>query len=181
MTEKNVNINNADEISTTDESVTTQTLADSTESITNAGEPTASVDDAHVEPTAPSPVCLPAGYLASGYYDHTSNGIEYLRPEFVGEYAETMAKLLASMKFSDFNALLKILKRSKKSTLPFEARLTAALETLPKAMMFVHRKKAPLLLVTFIKHNIDNILDDDDWDAFYRHMEAIAAYMVAEI
>ncbi len=178
MTENNMNINNADEISTNDEPVTTQPLADNTESITTAGESTAPVDDAHDEPTDPSPVHLPPDYLAHGYYAVSSNGIEYLCPEFVGEYAETMAKLLADMKPSDFNTLLKMLKRSKKSSLCFEARVTTAVELIPTAMVLVNRKKAPPLLVSFIAHNVDNIHDDDDWNAFYRHMEAIAAYMV---
>lgn len=121
---------------------------------------------------------LPAGYLADGYFATTEKGAKYLRPEFVGKYAETMATLLAGMQITDFNRLLREMKRSKKKTLPFEARLTAVSEMLPKALALVHRKKAPALLVSFIKHNLDNILDDDDWTAFYRHLEAIAGYMV---
>lgn len=125
-----------------------------------------------------APEYLPASYLADGYYATTEKGAKYLRPEFVGKYAETMATLLAGMQITDFNRLLREMKRSKKKTLPFEARLTAVSEMLPKALALVHRKKAPVLLVSFIKHNLDNILDDDDWTAFYRHLEAIAGYMV---
>ena len=108
-----------------------------------------------------TPVYLPAGYLSDGYYAITDKGAKYLRPEFVGKYAETMASLLADMK-----------------PLPFEARQTAAAEMLPKALALVHRKKAPILLVTFIKDNLDRIHDDDDWYAYYRHLEAIAGYMI---
>lgn len=157
-----------DETSNTDESVTAQILDDNTIPADNTA------DD---EATDSSPIYLPPDYLANGYYAVSNGGIEYLRSEFVGEYAEIMAKLLVDMKPSDFNALLKMLKRSKKSSLCFEARLTAAVELIPTAMVLVHRKKAPPLLVSFIKHNVDNIYDDDDWNAFYRHMEAIAAYM----
>ncbi len=88
-----------------------------------------------------------------------------------------MAALLAGMKPSDFNGLLRELKRNKKSTLPFEARQTAALELIPKALSLVNRKKAPALLVTFLKDNIDHIREDADWAAFFRFLEAIAAYM----
>ena len=125
-----------------------------------------------------TPVYLPAGYLSDGYYAITDKGAKYLRPEFVGKYAETMASLLADMKPTDLNSLLREMKRSKKKTLPFEARLTAAAEMLPKALALVHRKKAPILLVTFIKDNLDRIHDDDDWYAYYRHLEAIAGYMI---
>ena len=69
------------------------------------------------------------------------------------------------------------LKKAKKKTLPFEARLTAAAEMLPKALALVHRKKAPALLVTFIKDNLDHIRNDDDWFAYHRHLEAIGGYL----
>lgn len=124
------------------------------------------------------PVYLPADYLSEGYYATTDKGAKYLRPEFVGKYAETMASLLIGMKPTDFNGLIREMKRSKKKTLPFEARLTAAAEMLPKALALVHRKKAPALLVTFIKDNLDHIHDDEDWYAYYRHLEAIAGYMI---
>lgn len=125
-----------------------------------------------------TPVYLPADYLSSGYYATTDKGTKYLRPEFVGKYAEIMATLLADMKATDFGNLIREMKRSKKKTLPFEARLTAAAEMLPKALALVHRKKAPALLVTFVKDNLDHIHDDADWYAYYRHLEAIAGYMI---
>ena len=49
---------------------------------------------------------------------------------------------------------------------------------LPKGLALVHRKKAPALLVTFVKDNLDHIHDDADWYAYYRHLEAIAGYMI---
>jgi len=125
-----------------------------------------------------TPVYLPADYLSSGYYATTDKGTKYLRPEFVGKYAEIMASLLADMKPADFNGLLREMKRSKKKTLPFEARLTAAAEMLPKSLALVHRKKAPALLVAFVKESLDHIHDDDDWTAYYRNLEAIAGYMI---
>ncbi|OUO13807.1 hypothetical protein [Flavonifractor sp. An4] len=125
-----------------------------------------------------TPVYLPADYLSSGYYATTDKGTKYLRPEFVGKYAEIMATLLADMKATDFGNLIREMKRSKKKTLPFEARLTAAAEMLPKALALVHRKKAPALLVTYIKDNLDHLHDDDDWTAYYRNLEAIAGYMI---
>ena len=125
-----------------------------------------------------APEYLPASYLADGYYATTEKGAKYLRPEFVGKYADTIPTLITNIQITNYNPLLREMKRSKKKTLPFEARLTAVSEMLPKALALVHRKKAPALLVSFIKHNLDNILDDDDWTAFYRHLEAIAGYMV---
>lgn len=147
--------------------------------INTTGEPVTEQAPA-VDTTSTSdntPVYLPAGYLSEGYYATTDSGAKYLRPEFVGKYAEIMASLLADMKPADFNGLLREMKRSKKKTLPFEARLTAAAEMLPKALALVHRKKAPALLVTFIKDNLDHIHNDDDWTAYYRNLEAIAGYL----
>lgn len=122
---------------------------------------------------------LPANYLSSGYYATTEKGTKYLRPEFVGEYAEITASLLADMNLSDFNNLLREMKRSKKKTLPFEARQTAAAEMLPKALALVHRKKAPAFLVTFIRNNLDHIQNDDDWHAFFRCMVAISGFLAS--
>jgi hypothetical protein len=136
------------------------------------------VDTASTTQQDRTPVFLPTDYLSSGYYATTDKGTKYLRPEFVGKYAEIMASLLADMRPRDLIGLLREMKRSKKKTLPFEARLTAAAEMLPKALALVHRKKAPALLVTFIKDNLDHIHDDDDWYAYYRHLEAIAGYMI---
>lgn len=136
------------------------------------------VDTASTTQQDRAPVFLPTDYLSSGYYATTDKGTKYLRPEFVGKYAETMASLLTDMKPTDFNGLFREMKRSKKKTLPFEARLTAAAEMLPKALALVHRKKAPALLVTFIKANIDAIKTDEDWNAYFRHLEAISGYMI---
>ena len=124
-----------------------------------------------------APVRLPADYLAHGYHATTDKGATYLRPEYVGTYAQTIATQLSGMKPADFNGLLKELKRNKKSTLPFEARQTAALELIPKAMALIKRKKAPALLLEFIKCNVDAIKTDADWNAFFRHTTAIASFM----
>ena len=123
------------------------------------------------------PVYLPPDYLDVGYHAVAENGTKFLRPEFVGPYAQIMAGLLVEMKQSDFNTLLRELRRSKKRSLPFEARLTAAAEMLPKSMALVSRKKAPALLISFINENLEHIHDDDDWYAFLRFMEAIGGFL----
>ena len=124
-----------------------------------------------------TPVYLPAAYLSSGYYATTDKGTKYLRPEFVGKYAEIMATLLADMKATDFGNLIREMKRSKKKTLPFEARQTAAAEMFPKALALVRRKKAPALLAELIQTNLNAIKNDADWSAYYRHLEAIGGYL----
>ncbi len=78
-----------------------------------------------------------------------------------------------------FSRMLRDLKRAKKSTLPFEARKTAAAELLPRAIGLVHKKKAPSILTEFIKVNLAAIKTDDDWSAFYRHMNAISGFLMA--
>ena len=128
-----------------------------------------------IEPDDPE--YLPPDYLDVGYHAVAENGTKFLRPEFVGPYAQIMAGLLAEMKQSDFNTLLRELRRSKKRSLPFEARLTAAAEMLPKSMALVSRKRAPALLISFINENLEHIHDDDDWYAFLRFMEAIGGFL----
>ena len=155
---------------TTGEPVTEQAPTVDTTSTTSTSSATVTAT-----PAAPG---LPAGYLADGYYATTDKGTKYLRPEFVGKYAETVASLLVDMKLSDFFQLVREMKRSKKKTLPFEARLTAAAEMLPKALALVHRKKAPEILIDLVKQNLAAIGADEDWYAYYRHLEAIAGYMI---
>lgn len=123
---------------------------------------------------------LPAGYLEGGYHATTDKGAKYLRPEYVSDYAQKIAAALSTMKPSDFSGLLRELKRSKKRVLLFEARQTAAAEMLPKAMALHHRKKAPSLLVDFISVNLDAIQTDEEWTAFYRHLEAIQSFIIVQ-
>lgn len=148
---------------------------------TSATEQTPTADTTTVDTTTtdtPAPATLPKNYLVGGYYATTDKGAKYLRPEFVDEYARNIAASLNEMKPSDFAAMLRDMKRAKKTTLPFEARQTAAAELLPRAIGLVHKKKAPSILTEFIKANLAAIKTDDDWSAFYRHMNAISGFLV---
>lgn len=158
MIENNNTINPA-----TGEPVTEQAPAVDTTSTTQA-----------TPATAPG---LPDGYLSGGYYATTDKGDKYLRPEFVGSQAQEIAAALDPLRPSDFNALLREMKKAKKKTLPFEARQTAAAEMFPKALALVRRKKAPALLAELIQANLDAIQNDDDWFAYHRHLEAIGGYL----
>ena len=129
--------------------------------------------------TEQAPATLPAGYLSDGYHATADNGKVYLRPAYVSEYALEIAAALA-MKPSDFAALMREMKRNRSRSLPFEARQTAAAEMLPKALALVKRKKAPGLLVDFIKANAAAVKNDEDWTAFYRHLEAINGYLTIQ-
>lgn len=149
---------------------------------TSATEQTLAVDTTTVdttEETPTAPATLPKNYLVGGYYATTDKGAKYLRPEFVDEYARNIAASLTDMKPSDFVAMLRDMKRAKKTTLPFEARKTAAAELFPRAIGLVHKKKAPSILTEFIKVNLAAIKTDDDWSAFYRHMNAISGFLMA--
>lgn len=148
---------------------------------TSATEQTTPADTTTVDTTTdtPAPATLPKNYLVGGYYATTDKGAKYLRPEFVDEYARNIAASLNEMKPSDFAAMLRDMKRAKKTTLPFEARQTAAAELLPRAIGLVHKKKAPSILTEFIKTNLTAIKTDDDWSAFYRHMNAINGFLMA--
>ena len=151
------------------------------ENTTSVTEQTPTVDAITADTTTdtPAPATLPKNYLVGGYHATTDKGAKYLRPEFVDEYARNIAASLTGMKPSDFAAMLRDMKRAKKTTLPFEARQTAAAELLPRAIGFVHKKKAPSILTEFIKTNLTAIKTDDDWSAFYRHMNAINGFLMA--
>lgn len=139
----------------------------------------ASAADPEPDPAAPTAPGLPDGYLANGYYAVSEKGHKYLRSEFVGDHAEFIARNLAPMKATDFNKLLKELKRAKKTTLPYEARETAMLELVPKSIALVGRKRAPSLLTTFIRANVNHVQCDEDFSALYRHFESVGAFLVA--
>ena len=124
--------------------LTTVTSATEQTPTASATEQTLAVDTTTVdttEETPTAPATLPKNYLVGGYHATTEKGAKYLRPEFVDEYARNIAASLNEMKPSDFAAMLRDLKRAKKSTLPFEARKTAAAELLPRAIGLVHKKK----------------------------------------
>ncbi|MET0017956.1 hypothetical protein [Oscillibacter sp.] len=123
------------------------------------------------------PAALPDNYLADGYHAVTEKGVRYRRPEYVDTYARQIAALLAPMKPSDFNPMLREMKRSNKGTLPFEARQTAAYELRPAAISLVRRKRAPKILIDFIEANLAVISTDADWTAFYRHLLSIQGFM----
>ena len=150
--------------------------------VTSATEQTLAVDTTTVDTTeenTTAPATLPKNYLVGGYYATTDKGAKYLRPEFVDEYARNIAASLTGMKPSDFAAMLRDMKRAKKTTLPFEARQTAAAELLPRAIGLVHKKKAPSVLTEFVKANLAAIKTDEDWSAFFRHMNAINGFLMA--
>ena len=145
---------------------------------TTTGEPvTTQAPTVQIDNT---PGKLPDGYLANGYYAATATGATYLRPEFVSTDAKTIAFGLSAMKPSDFNGLLKEVKKSRKRSLPFEARQTALAEMLPKSLALLNRKKAPALLVSFVEASLAAVQTDSDFDAFVRHADCIAAYLTAQ-
>jgi len=150
-----------------DETISTTTG----EPVTNQA-PTAQIDN--------TPGKLPVGYLDNGYYATASTGAIYLRPEFVSTAAKHIAAGLSTMKPSDFNGLLKEVKKSRKRSLPFEARQTALAEMLPKALALQNRKKSPTLLVAFVEATLAAVHNDTDFDAFTRHADCIAAYLTAQ-
>lgn len=146
----------------------------------NTVSSTPGLDVATIPPgtTSTAPDSLPAGYLAGGYYATTEKGAKYLRTEYVSSYAQALATGLASINLTDFRKVVRDVKKAKKASLPFEARKTAVAEMLPKALMLVHRGKAPTLIVDWVKANQAAIKSDEDWYAYYRHLEAIAGYMI---
>jgi len=142
----------------------------------NTSAPAASTEN-KTAAEASTPATLPAGYLSDGYYATTENGAKYLRTEYIEQYAEAIAASLKGMKPGEIEKMVRELKRSKKRTLPYEARRTAAAELLPAARNLVRHKKAPAILVTFIEANLAVIQDDETWTAFYRHCQAISGLM----
>lgn len=127
-----------------------------------------------------APPSLPADYLKDGYLGITDKGKKYIRHVYVAEYAEQLAETFsASMKPTDFAALVRILKSKKAKSYPFEARQSAMSQAQSKARALVHSRKAPPLLVSFFNANIGAINNDDDWTAFFTHMEVIQNLIIS--
>lgn len=129
------------------------------------------------EHTTQATLTLPEGYLRNGYHDTTESGVKFLKSEYIEKYAQTLAASFKGMKTSEFEKLVRELKKSKKRALPYEARRTAAAELLPAAKNLIRHKKAPAILAAFIQANLEAIKDDETWTAFLRHCQAIVGYM----
>lgn len=152
-----------------------------TTKISTLSPSTSDVFPTSANPSSDPRTNLPDNYLDKGYYAITEKNFRYLRPEFVREYAKEIAeKLSLVMQPAVFEALVRELKRSKKRTLPFEARQTALYELFPKAKSFVFRGKAPQLLIDLVEASILAVKTDEDWMAMYRHFTAIAGYLGSE-
>lgn len=106
-----------------------------------------------------------------------------LKPEFIVEYPEALAKKLAnnsSNKLSQiwkfYDHVLRIQDSIKKGdSLKFcEAELY---ELLPAVNYAVNRKTVTWDFKNFIKFNIQCIDDDDDLKAFMKHFQSLIAYL----
>ncbi len=125
----------------------------------------------------PRPRCR-KNYLIGGYHATTDKGAKYLSPGVRGRVRpqyRRQSKRDEALRFCGYAARSET---GKEIYIPFEARKTAAVELLPRAIGLVHKKKAPSILTEFIKTNLAAIKTDDDWSAFYRHMNAINGYLV---
>ncbi len=147
------------------------------ETIIQDSTTTPSAAPVSTEHTTQTPVTLPEGYLRGGYHDTTESGAKFLKSEYIEKYAQTLAASFKGMKTSEFEKLVRELKKSKKRTLPYEARRTAAAELLPAAKNLIRHKKAPAILAAFIQANLEAIKDDETWTAFLRHCQVIVGYM----
>jgi len=103
------------------------------ETIIQDSTTTPSAAPVSTEDTTQTTATLPAGYLRNGYHATAESGAQYLKPEYIEGYAQTIASSFKGMKSSEFEKLVRELKKSKKRTLPYEARRTAAAELLPAA------------------------------------------------
>lgn len=157
---------------TTAEATTTEdTIAEDTANEGTTAEDTTTADTITSDITSAT---LPAGYLVGGYLGKTDKGKTYIRHVYVSDYAKQIANALSgTMKPSDFSKIIRELNKSKSRTLPFEARESATDEALSSVLALAHSNKAPRLLVDLFEANKAAIHNDEDWNAFIRHLTVI--------
>ena len=143
--------------------------------VNTTGEP---INEAPVvdNPHAPA---LPAGYLENGYYATAEDGTKYLRPDFLGAYAQKIAAELAPLSAADFRgAFLRNAKKCLRRGTPYEAQRTCAVSMLPQAIKLIAMHKSPSILLDFITVATAAITDSNTFQAFYQHADAIYSYML---
>lgn len=125
----------------------------------------------------PSPP-LPEGYLSNGYYVTAPNGKSKYPDPALNDSAKKIGQdLAAGLKSSEFNKMLRDLKKAKKRTLPIEAQTGAISALIPKALLLEQKKRAPHLLVEILEANLAAVKDFNDYVACYNHLESMGVYL----
>ena len=122
---------------------------------------------------------LPSRYLENNFYITATNGrSKYPDPSLTDNAKEIGQNLAAAgMKTTEFNKMLRELKKVKKSTLPVEAQTGALSALIPKALLLEKKKRAPHLLVSVLEANRNAVKDYKDFVACYNHLESVGIYL----
>lgn len=149
------------------------TAADTTDQITNAGEPV----------TDQAPAKLPTDYMKNGFLNTSPNGKPFLKSEYVGAYAQEIAAALTAgatkITAAAFNsAFLRDTKKHLRRGTPYEAKATCAAAMVPQAIKLVAKHKAPSLLRDMIAAAVGAVSDDPTFEALYQHFDAVYCYLL---
>ena len=128
--------------------------------------------------TASSPP-LVEGYLSNGYYVTAPNGKTKYPDPVLNDSAKIIGQDLAAsgLKSSEFNKMLRELKKAKKRTLPIDAQTGAISALVPKALLLEQKKRAPHLFVEVLEANLAAVKDFNDFVACYNHLESVGVYL----
>lgn len=122
---------------------------------------------------------LPAGYLADGFLETASTGKPFLRAVYVGTFARQIATVLQPMSASAFQAaFLRDTKKHLRRGVPYEAQAACAAALLPQAIKLTAKRKAPPVLVDIITVAVSAVRDTTTFEALYKHLDAIYAFML---
>lgn len=132
--------------------------------------------------TTPAPVrkMLPPGYLSTGSILDTE-GI--MIPEYVGRYAEELARLLEPMKVTTYQrTFLTGAKAANKKKVPYGIKKNCTIDMVVQAKKLVSRKKdpAPAVLLQMITAATNTVKDAETFQALYMHLDAIYGYMLEQ-
>lgn len=116
---------------------------------------------------------LPANYCADG---RLTDAEGVIRPEYIGETAEALAKGIRPLAASAFyTAFLKSCKDLRKKKVSYTAQKNAALGMVTQAKKLVYRKRdpAPAVLVDMIEAATATVKDPATFEALYMHLDAV--------
>lgn len=144
----------------------------------STGEPVAEQASA-VDTPGTTSTGLPAGYLADGFLEMASTGKPFLRAVYVGTFAQEVASLLQSMSPAVFySGFLRDAKKHLRRGVPYEAQATCAAAMLPQAIKLTAKRKAPPVLVDIITAAVGAVQDTATFEALYKHLDAVYAFML---
>jgi len=129
-----------------------------------------------VQPRQPS---LPAGYLASGYFDKDGNVLTEVIQQWPEQLAQTFLRQRPQMTSNQLHRFFNRARAIEQQNLPFERARADILNLKPIVAASVGRGTAPDIFKTFIDSNVDLAISSPESfkRGFLTHFQSVVAYL----